>query len=289
MQNQISFATWEMKKELVHLWQVCFDEEEKPTAFFFQNAFLPEHCLVTQIHGKVAAMLHMLPGAVWDGRQVQQAHYIYGAGTLPEYRGHGVMAQLLESAAEYGKKRGDKASFLLPANESLYRYYQKSGYHYGFSIKKASLSRAELTALAGQVVTVAGVDACRIAEQRTNRMRQITGSVLWNEAHIAYASGINRVYGGRLIAAETGNHFGYALCRMEKEGVCEITELIAQEDTFPLLAGRILEAFSAMEYHFRMPVDSTWLDGTISRFGMIKPLDSNLAIHPDAYLGLTLD
>ena len=44
MQNQISFATWEMKKELAHLWQVCFDEEEKPTAFFFENAFLPEHC-----------------------------------------------------------------------------------------------------------------------------------------------------------------------------------------------------------------------------------------------------
>ena len=65
----------------------------------------------------------MLPCHMQARGKLFPGHYIYAAATLPAYRGRGYMASLMAAAALEGAGRGQMFSAVLPAEESLYAYY----------------------------------------------------------------------------------------------------------------------------------------------------------------------
>lgn len=295
--NIIMTAQWGMQAELSGIWRICFAEEARPTGYFFNNMFQPQNCLVYMTEGRAAAMLHMLPARVaWNGRAVQ-AHYIYSAATLPEYRARGYMAALLNCAAYVGGQRGDAFSFLLPANRGLYDYYGTLGYFPYFELRSLTLSRQELAdaargGRAGRVLLTCG----QINALRTRQLLPQSGSALWSEKMLCYADGINRLYGGTLVCALRDGASAYAFCRIPEKGVCEITEIMAARETLPHLAASLLSAVPAESYRLRLPNNSRLFAGRgkISRFGMIRPLrgitlQQTIQNSVRPYLGLTLD
>ena len=74
----IRLARWGMQAELANIWQICFGDSRRATYYFFNNAFHPSNCLVYDIDGTIAAMVHMLPvQMLGENGMAVQGHYIY--------------------------------------------------------------------------------------------------------------------------------------------------------------------------------------------------------------------
>lgn len=295
--GKVAFPQWNMRKQLSHLWQIAFEDSPGPTKYFFNNNFKTKNCLVYQIGEKAVAMVHMLPAQVSQNKFLVQAHYIYAAATLPEYRSKGYMGKLIRAAAAVGKNRGDKYSFILPANEGLYEYYGKFDYSKYFEIKFLTLSRKELSNFAAAgTKNNAFLKSREIGLVRNAQLVKQKGSVIWNTKAISYAVKSNKLYGGKFICSKRADKLSYALCRRDSKGNCEIMEIIADIDTIADLSANLLYNMPAENYRFRLPNYSKLYNGAgeFSPYGMLKPLDhitqNEIEQNTKApYLGFTLD
>lgn len=292
---KICYANWNMRKELEHLWQVCFDDFERPVKYFFDNYFNTRNCIVGLINGRAAAAVHLLPAQLALSEGLVKAHYIYAAATMPEYRGNGYMGALLNAAAAVGRSRGDQYSFLLPADKQLYRFYEKFNYKRYFKIRILTLSYDELRNIS-EVSSKIHIQLTnkQITDLRNLQLIKQYGSVIWGTEAVAYAVESNRLYSGRLISAEKDGNYCYALCRVEEKDICEIKEITADLSTLSELAANILYYMPAKYYRFRLPYNNLFINkGIPSDFGMIKALNDasayKLGEDTAAYLGLTLD
>jgi GNAT superfamily N-acetyltransferase len=291
----ICFAEWGMRGELARIWEVCFKEPVRPAKFFLNNYFRPENCLVYQMNDQIEAAVYLLPAQLSVGAKHAQAHYIYAAATLPQYRGRGYMAALMAAAALTGANRGDRYSIVLPADEGLYEFYKKSDYTEFFQIKTQTLTLDQMCGLSESGLT--NKTLLTYAQLNALRNSQLgTGSVLWSDEAFCFADGIGKIYGDKLVCSLTGGNPAYAVCRRIDEDNCAVMELMADRDTISDLIANIICTVPAQKYNFRLPADSTLLgqEGQKSRFGMIKPiagteLSQLLQASHAPYLGLSLD
>lgn len=284
---------------ILSIWRICFGDEESYIRFFLQHRFPRGRCLVFEADGAPAAMLHLLDASYWESGLSEPActaQYVYAAATLPQYRGRGVMARLLAAAEREGEKRGFRFTFLLPGSESLYGYYARLGYRAAFSIRKLSVQRPQLTALAAAVPAVpaaAAPDAVPTAgETDLNQVFRIRSErfrpgLLWNAPELRYALAEWCFTGGIVL------HLGadYALCR-EKGGVVTV-----KETTAPLsaAAAALLAYFPAERFEFLLPPRAEApFPSRLERYGMLKPgkageLFADSLANARPYVNLLLD
>ena len=139
---------------LTALWSVVFNEPQEAVALFF-NRNLSLHAYMAQRNGAPVAAVY-LTDATLNG---EPAHYLCGAATLPAFRGRGIMSRLIAFALNDARSRGDCYSLLYPANEGLYRFYERLGYHANCGTSALRLSRAAMEAdAAAPLATVAAPD-----------------------------------------------------------------------------------------------------------------------------------
>ncbi|MBW7573306.1 GNAT family N-acetyltransferase [Caproiciproducens faecalis] len=293
----ICFANWEMRGELAEIWTSCFHEPVRPAKYFLNNYFKPENCLVYKMGDKTASVVYLLPARILVGSVSVQAHYIYAAATLPQFRGHGYMAALLAAAALVGANRGDQYSAVLPAEPELYSLYEKAEYTKFFQVKNVSLSLEDLCSLADSGVSSRTLlTYSQMNSLRGEQLEGKTGSVLWSDEAFAFAAGMGKIYGDKMVCSRTGGKFAYALCRRTDTDTCAVLEMMADSDTLRDLAANIISAEPAERYTFRLPVWETLLgqQGEPADFGMLKPLGGAVwdPLRQNAaapYLGLPLD
>lgn len=286
---EIGYAQMEIKEELKLLWLTSFDDIPEAVDLFFETWFLPGNGIQALEDGKVVSALYLLPARIQGEGKTEPAHYIYGASTLPEYRGRGLMRQLLQFAdTTAAQARGEKFSVLLPASKDLYGFYRKSGYREGFYTRMVEVDRSALAPLAKKGESEMENPAVSMWKLRQDSLSRNPGCVQWGADVVEYAAAINQVYGGKRIAGP----WGYALYR--GEDTVEVLEWLPKgEDSY--LLGELLSCCEAKRFCFRLPADSGLLPGqgkTIP-FGMIKSLSNGPKMEAIRgkipYLGLTLD
>lgn len=108
---------------LRQLWKTVFHESDAFVDLFFQTAYAPQRCRVAA-DGDIAAVLY------WFDCQLQgkPVAYIYGVATDPNRRGRGLATALLADTHDHLKNRGYAFAILVPAGESLFRFYEARGY-----------------------------------------------------------------------------------------------------------------------------------------------------------------
>jgi predicted acetyltransferase len=123
----ITTATKRMIPELKKLWKLCFHDEDNYIDFYYKNRFIEKETLVYLMKEKVVAMLTIMPGFVVHHKSQQPVRYVYAVATHPDHRRHGYSAALLEYANETSGN-DYVGTFLVPASQSLFRYYEALGY-----------------------------------------------------------------------------------------------------------------------------------------------------------------
>ncbi len=111
------------------LWNHCFPGDELYREYFFTWLYKPEQALVALSDGRLAAMLHQIPQAfVAPDGGVMPARYLYAIGTHEEFRGRGLCGALLDQTFFDMHLRREGLATLVPASESLFRFYARFGF-----------------------------------------------------------------------------------------------------------------------------------------------------------------
>lgn len=104
------------------------------TELFFEKGYSPERCFAA-VENEVLAALHWFDCSLRGKR----AAYIYGIAAFEKQRGQGIGSRLIRSALAHLEKCYD-AVLLVPAEESLFGYYERFGFSAVSSISQETIS-----------------------------------------------------------------------------------------------------------------------------------------------------
>lgn len=247
--------------ELKNIWLACFEEDTRAVDLFFENAMQFAEVYCAKSDEKIVSALYLI-GAHLNGKK---AHYIFGVATLPEFRGRGIMGNLMEYALNDAKQNGDVYSLLFPANEKLYNFYAKFGYKANCTAKSRAFTRNEL-------------EKFELADSEYNS----NNILLQNNNFIKFASRYYEIYGIRTLCDENC----FALIE-ENDNQAEI--FYSVYDDFDSLKRLVLENTTAQRLVFTgSSADKLYTECKSERYGMIKSLDDT-EIPNDVYIGITLN
>ena len=283
------FADFKDIDQLKVIWKDCFNESDKAIDFFFENKFPNTRCVVLEVDKRIVSALYMLDANMVLSEKLCPCYYLYAAGTLPNFQGHGYMSKLIEYANKQAIRLKKKISVLLPASKELYNYYEKQGYKAFFKRRFITLNCNDMSRY-NEECTKRCMSISSMYELMKVKCKDNYGSILWPESSFKYAIDINEVYGGKTVVSSKG----YAMCIPLLDNTLLISDFIYFKDGFDELMAKIYSEFPKFNfYQFRFPLFEDHLNdvGKDEYFGMINILDENLFLKENIkpYLGLTLD
>lgn len=124
----INLAKKEDTARLIGLWKDSFDDEAFAVKFYdgcidYKNIFVYRNN-----ENKIVAVLHLIPCCYIKGSEKMDGAYLYALSTDKEYRKKGIMGRLIERAIYEGQSRDYDFLYLIPADETLYEYYNRYGF-----------------------------------------------------------------------------------------------------------------------------------------------------------------
>ena len=105
--------------------------DEAFTDLFFRTGYSPDRCLAA-FYGDLLAALHWFDCSL-DGKR---AAYVYGIAAFRRCRGQGIGSALIRFAIDHLKALGYGIIALVPAEESLFPYYERFGFRPASAIRE---------------------------------------------------------------------------------------------------------------------------------------------------------
>ncbi len=102
------------------MWRDIFEEDPAFTAYYFKKRFHPEHSFGAFEDDRLVAMAQGRPTEIRVEGKPRAAMLVAGVSTLPEYRGRGLMHQLMTLLIDHAKNGGFSCCYLHPVSETLY-------------------------------------------------------------------------------------------------------------------------------------------------------------------------
>lgn len=128
--------------QIKNLMNSVFGDEESFLIRFF-NLFYQDNVLIAEANNCIVSMAFLLPNNIMIQGQLFPITYLYACATHVEYRGKGLMSRIISKAYEDVCKKGELGLILLPANESLYHYYENLGFKNSFFFDEILFSQEE--------------------------------------------------------------------------------------------------------------------------------------------------
>lgn len=128
----IDFAGYSDRKALEDLWQSIFLEDSEITEYFFENIFGDTITPVIRVDGEIASALFLLDCTIGE----YKGKCVYCAMTNYSHRGKGYMKTLLQYSYDFCRDNGFDFLFLVPAEKSLFDYYEKCGFR-NFGLRRS--------------------------------------------------------------------------------------------------------------------------------------------------------
>lgn len=158
----IQLATPETRRAVREIWKEVFQDDDAYLDILFSDKYKDENTLIATTEGKVVAALQMHSYEITCWHTRIPFYYLMGLSTLPAYRGKGYMGALIEASHRLMKQRNIPLSILVPAEQSLFGYYERFGYAQTFQqgekelpslkrIVEASTNRREAYAVFDEV------------------------------------------------------------------------------------------------------------------------------------------
>lgn len=262
--------------ELMALWQQAFGDSPEDTAFYFRHRHQHANMLVYEQEGNIAGMLSLLPIQLSLAGRLLPARYVFAVATRIESRGQGISAALLLAAHALMQAEGSAASILVPAQPSLFDYYQKQGYQTAFFVDEQLVDGSSLASpeVEGQV------EVCTAAAYQAGRNQFFIGSRLfglWDEAALDFIRQ-SLAGNGAMLRLMVDGQQAFAVCEL-RDDVCRVLELVCPDDLRPQALALLHRHFQAQRYLLRLPQGSLGEQST-RPFGMIHWL-----IRPPALAG----
>lgn len=125
----IRFAKKEDRLQVIALWQEAFSDTKAEIEEFFCSCKDLARICVWEEAGEIAAQLILLPVTLVreGGKGSYPTEYIYAVATKQTWKGQGIATKLLQEVTALLAAE-QKAGILVPAKESLTKFYEKRGF-----------------------------------------------------------------------------------------------------------------------------------------------------------------
>ncbi len=124
----IRFAKSSDRHALENIWRNGFHDGESTIKDFFTKCEGLFECLVYTDGENAVAAMYIFDCAFCRSDGEYKSAYLYALSTLPEYRGKGIMTELVKYAEAYLAEKGYDYIFLAPSENSLCGYYERLGF-----------------------------------------------------------------------------------------------------------------------------------------------------------------
>jgi predicted N-acetyltransferase YhbS len=136
--------------QLTTLWQQAFGDTSEFIRGFFETGFSPERCMLAEENGILLGALYWFD-CQWESKKIA---YLYAVSTDEAHRGKGICTALMDATHNHLQKENYDGCILVPAEEHLFRFYEKLGYSPCCPMSAVTFEKAEppleLTALSPQ-------------------------------------------------------------------------------------------------------------------------------------------
>lgn len=294
--KEIRFAKKSDIPKLKEIWKICFGDDDDYIDFFFKNKYKEEETLLSLCDAEIAAMLTMIPTKiVMPDNSSLKASMIYAVATHPKYRGKGLSSKLMEYSNNYLLNNNVDASILVPATESLFKFYSRQGYMEGFYLREVVLTDENIKGFERITNTQCLIVSATPEEYNKRRENLLQGKlyVAYGDEEIAYQKALSKYSGADIYAIDIEDIRGCAIVeRINSEKVI-IKELLIPEKFLKDGIIQITKLLPAKEYILRLP---SYLGedfgGVIRAFGMIhlhRRIDEKVVTNTSGYMGLAYD
>lgn len=137
----ISKATKEQTGEIRQVMKTCFPKEDQNyTDFYFKNCFVPEDCFVMTKEGHIVSMAIRTEHALMFNGRILRTSMIMGVCTLPEYRHHGYMHDIMNVIMD----ACDHTELLTLVKTETPELYEPYGFQYVYNRAQYRLERNDV-------------------------------------------------------------------------------------------------------------------------------------------------
>lgn len=130
------------------LWEKAFGDTTEYMDYYFTEKIKDNQILSLYEGSQLTSMVHLNPYTIRFRGEDIRANYIVGVATYEEYRKQGRMRKLLEESFQRMREEGQIFTYLMPANEKIYKPF---GFEYIYSQNRLHLG--EIKREDGQIRT----------------------------------------------------------------------------------------------------------------------------------------
>ncbi len=283
----IRFSMEDDLPQLHTLWQEAFLESAEDTASYFTMRHQHENMLVDVSGDEVTAMLSLLPVTLKSAGWAKKARYIFAVATKKNHRGLGISTRLMEEAHKLIKEEGGVAGLLVPAEESLFSFYQKRGYETAFFMDENRILPQQIQKPDAQDSLV----DCAASEYFILREALCENNSLfvsWDVEALTYIKESFERSGGRMLKLKVDGRPSLAISA-PYEGEVHLKELLCAPMDVTRCLALLHEEMKGKAYIVRTPAGRQGT-GLARPFGMIHWLDEPMKLTGEPpYLSLAKD
>ncbi len=282
---RMGLAAPENLPQLRLLWQEAFGDGEDYMNLYFDRRFKPHETYILQRDGKLVSMMTAMrvslrtpDGSTLNGR------YIYAVATQKDNRGKGCAKTLDRYMASDLQKHGVSFTCLVPAEDSLHRFYAAQGYQETFPRYTGTLARSA----SFDQTDIRPCPFTRFSAMRARFLTQISAkkaALFHPDPELSYIYEELHACDGQTVLFTEGGILRYAVLTLPPQD----DKLVLREtDGSPLYAANILmhhfnRSKALIQHPFPFP------GGKAAPYGMGRRLDSPSDSLPNGYTALMLD
>lgn len=273
--------------DIIVLWNEAFGDSEDDIKFFLDSRYIPENAVVCETDGRIVSVLFLLDGMMHINGKDYSSYYLYAACTSKDFRGKGIMSDMLGFAKSLSISRNKQFIILKPGEESLYGYYEKFGYKSVFT-KKTIKINDNFNAV--EEIKSENNFLSDILISRDNLLNK-TDYFRWDSDAIEFAISHHKHFGGECFLSKNGYIFYYV-----DNNILFIKEnTLSDKSEFLKILSYLKNQYKTnsviadLPFNYEIPCDKS----EISDSGMILPLNKDaenlISGLKNAYLNLALD
>jgi predicted acetyltransferase len=219
-----------MERQQKDLWKTCFGDSDAFIDLYSRTRYTPGVLCADVEEGRLLAMLHRLPYTLWLNGQEQQAEYISGACTHPDFRGQGRMHRLIERSWEAARREGRRWSFLIPASPELFRFYGEMGYVQAFPGEEICIPQILKNRACEEIVDSASPD--EILDYLNRALRRQGNAVLHSLRELEGVMEDIRLARGVILSTyDEAQRLNGILFAIREDAVLQVKECLAEHDS----------------------------------------------------------
>ncbi len=243
---QILFSRLGDEKSLKSLWRTVFGDGDEYIDAFFRRLYFPGSAVVAASEDDIASAMYMIPAkALMAVGKSLSCCYLYALATLPEYRGRGLGALVLDEITKAAFSRGFDCVCLSPAEESLFAYYEKLGFSACFGFEEKAFKTDEII-----------TPPCALKSAEVTEYEAVRENLLKEIPHLEYSP--EALLHQKKLCLDSGGDLwvfegGCMSAERSYSGDVIIKELLCRDASVPLAVSAVASLMPANRYILRSP------------------------------------